>query len=358
MRGLDAPGDFGDGIERIVVFRALQLGDMLCSVPALRALRRARPTAHIALIGLPWAATFVDRYTHLIDELIVFPGANGFPEQAETDHPLPAFMKTMRARRFHLAIQLHGSGGVANDLLMHLGARANAGFVQPLEEARAGTFIAWPDKLPEPARYLALMTALHIEIDEGALEIPLTVQDETECDALISRHGIELARAIAIHPGAQLPSRRWPAERFASVAAQLAAAGWQILVTGSRAESALTASVAHGVAGAVDLAGATSLGALAALLGKLPLIICNDTGLSHVAAATKTPSVVIASGSDTRRWAPLDRERHRVLADYPPCRPCSFSDCPYGHPCALNVSVNAVLQAAFTQLEHHPIHAS
>lgn len=78
-------------IERIVIFRALQLGDMLCAVPALRALRRAHPHAHIALAGLPWAASFVERYAHLLDELIVFPGAIGFPEQEETDAHLPAF---------------------------------------------------------------------------------------------------------------------------------------------------------------------------------------------------------------------------------------------------------------------------
>jgi hypothetical protein len=60
--------------------------------------------------------------------------------------------------------------------------------------------------------------------------------------------------------------------------------------------------------------------------------------------------VVIASGSDTRRWAPLDHARHRVLADYPACRPCTFRDCPYGHPCALNVNVEQVVQTARAQL--------
>ena len=92
------------------------------------------------------------------------------------------------------------------------------------------------------------------------------------------------------------------------------------------------------------------LGALAALVAHAQLVVCNDTGISHVAAAMRTPSTVIASGSDTRRWAPLDRERHRVLADYPPCRPCAFRDCPYDHSCALNVSVAEVVDMAVAQL--------
>jgi len=342
-------------VERIAIFRALQLGDMLCCVPALRALRRAYPQAHIALIGLPWAQSFVERYAHLMDELIVFPGAVGFPEQEETDAHLPSFYDAMRARRFDLAVQLHGSGGVANDIVEALHARTNAGFLKPDEAPRAGVFIPWPDDLQEVARYNALMQALGIDARDTQLEIPLTQEDKRECDALIERYDLDTGRLVLVHAGAQLPSRRWPAERFAQVAAALASDGWQVALTGSTGEAAITAGIAASIAAirgvdAVDLAGKTSLGALAALVGRARLTVCNDTGLSHVAAAMRTRSVVIASGSDTRRWAPLDHERHRVLADYPPCRPCAFRECPYGHPCALNVSVAQVLDVARTQL--------
>ncbi|WP_244817223.1 glycosyltransferase family 9 protein [Caballeronia sp. Lep1P3] len=338
-------------VERIAIFRALQLGDMLCCVPALRALRRAYPKAHIALIGLPWAHSFVERYAHLVDELIVFPGAIGFPEQEETDAHLPAFYDAMRERRFHLAIQLHGSGGVANDIVEAMHARINAGFLKPDETPRDGVFIPWPDDLQEIARYNALMQAIGIDARDMQLEIPLTQQDTRECDALIASEGLDTTRLVLVHAGAQLPSRRWPAERFAQVAAALASDGWPVALTGSGGEAAITASIAcmPGV-DAIDLAGKTSLGALAALVARAQLVVCNDTGLSHVAAAMRTKSVVIASGSDTHRWAPLDAERHRVLADYPPCRPCAFRECPYGHPCALNISVERVLDVARTQL--------
>ncbi|KAK43779.1 glycosyltransferase family 9 protein [Caballeronia sp. LZ029] len=345
-------------VERIVIFRALQLGDMLCAVPALRALRQAYPKAHIALIGLPWAAHFVERYTHLLDRLIVFPGAIGFPEQKETDAHLPAFLGALRERRFDLAIQLHGSGGVANDIVERMGARLNAGFLKPDEALREGVFMPWPDDLPEPARYTALMERLGIEVRTLDLEIPLTKEDERECDALVDAFAIELNKLILVHPGAQLPSRRWPVERFGEVARALSDAGWQVAVTGSAAEAPLTARVTRGAGtNAIDLAGRTSLGALAALVAKARLIVCNDTGLSHVAAAMRTPSVVIASGSDTQRWAPLDHARHSVLADWPACRPCAFRECPYQHECALNVSVQSVLDVAFGHLEEALIHA-
>jgi ADP-heptose:LPS heptosyltransferase len=320
-------------------------------VPALRALRQAAPQAHIALIGLPWAQAFVERYADFVDELIVFPGAVGFPEQRESDAGLPAFFARMRSRRFDLAIQLHGSGGIANDLLLEFRARANAGFVQPHEAARRGAFIGWPDGLPESERYLALMNALGAPVMDRQLWFPLGARDGEEYAALVAEHGIEAQRLVLIHPGAQLPSRRWPAGRFAGVADRLAADGWQIAITGTAAEAPLTGAVRGAMtAPALPLAGATSLGGLAALVARARLVVCNDTGISHVAAATATASVVIASGSDTRRWAPLDHARHRVLADYPACRPCTFRDCPYGHPCALNVNVEQVVQTARAQL--------
>jgi ADP-heptose:LPS heptosyltransferase len=346
--------------RRIAIFRALQLGDMLCAVPALRALRRAAPDARITLIGLPWAAAFVERYAGLVDRLDVFPGARGFPEQPETDEHLPAFLAKMRGERFDLAIQLHGSGGIANDLLAQFGARAHAGFVQPNETTRADCFIAWPDTLPEPLRYLRLMSALGADTADVTattdvrLDFPLTVDDNTRYASLAAQAGLEPERLVIVHPGAQLPSRRWPASRFAEVADTLAADGWQIAITGTRDELPLTSRVLGDMrAGALHLAGLTTLGSLGALVAHARLVVCNDTGISHVAAALDMPSVVIASGSDTRRWAPLDHERHRVLADYPPCRPCAFRDCPYGHPCALNIDVETVVHAARAQLARY-----
>jgi ADP-heptose:LPS heptosyltransferase len=331
---------------------------MLCSVPALRALRAACPQAHIALVGLPWARMFVERYPMLLDEFIAFPGARGFPEQPEDESGLPAFLDAMRAREFDLAIQLHGSGGIANTLVERFGARAIAGFTERGETPMRGCFLAWPDALPEPQRYLALMHAAGARgtlLRDDTLWFPLADEDRAARDALIARHGLDPARLVIVHAGAQLPSRRWPPERFAAVADTLAAAGWQIALTGTAAERELTARVLGAMTQpAQHLAGETTLGALAALVEAARLVVCNDTGLSHVAAAMRTPSVVVASGSDTRRWAPLDHERHRVIADWPACRPCSFAVCPYDHACALNVPAEQVAALALAHVHDAP----
>ncbi len=95
---------------------------------------------------------------------------------------------------------------------------------------------------------------------------------------------------------------------------------------------------------AIDLAGRTTLGGLAAVIAKARLLVCNDTGVSHVAAALRTPSVVVACGSDPKRWAPLDTQLHRVLCHEVACRPCAHRDCPIGHPCALGIPPDDVVR--------------
>src|SRR3954453_11329784 len=109
--------------RRVVIFRALKLGDMLCAIPALRAVRSPFPDAEIVLVGLPWAREFVDRFRTLLDGFREFPGYPGLPEREPDVDRLPLFFENIRAERFDLAIQLHGSGTISNAVLTRLGAK-------------------------------------------------------------------------------------------------------------------------------------------------------------------------------------------------------------------------------------------
>lgn len=340
-----------EGVERIAVFRALNLGDLLCSMPALRVLRQAFPRARIALIGLESAHSLVERFHHYLDELIVFPGLECFPEQRAREEELPEFYGRMRARRFDLALQMHGDGTRSNEVVRRLGARLEAGFVPDAALERPGRWLRWPEGRHEIHRYLALLEHLGVPAGHDRLEFPLTAGDRLAAARLLARAGLEPERTVILHPGARLASRRWPLERFVSVGRGLSAEGWRIAVTGSAAEAPLTRALAAGIgARAVDLCGATDLGQLAAMLERCRLLVCNDTGISHVAAAVGAASVVVASGSDVARWAPLDARLHPVLHAPAACRPCAFDECPVGHVCALGVEPEAVLERARLQL--------
>jgi ADP-heptose:LPS heptosyltransferase len=339
-----------DRIRDVCVFRALQLGDMLCTVPALRSLRSALPDASIVLVGLPWARSFVRRFHRYIDEFIEFPGHPAMPEQPARPQLWSDFVAMVRARRFDLALQMHGSGEISNDVVAAFGAARCAGFCPGVEAAPdPGTFLTWQAHEPEVLRYLRLMRHLGFPDCGTDLEWPfLDGDDSGDLPQALGRESY-----VCVHPGARLPSRRWSVGRFAQVADRLAAGGYAVVVTGSAEEASLTAELVQRMREpALDLAGKTSLGGLAQLIGHARLLVCNDTGVSHVAAAVGTPSVVVCCGADPLRWAPLDAVRHRVLYQPLDCRPCMHAVCPIGHACALAITPDQVADEAMRSLRN------
>jgi ADP-heptose:LPS heptosyltransferase len=303
---------------RVAVLRALQLGDLLCAVPAFRALRRALPQAHVALVGLPWARDFVDRFNAHLDEFIEFPGYPGLPERAPAIHAIPGFLAAMQQRRFDLAIQMQGDGTITNALVSMFAARLQAGFTLSGGARRDGAhLVPYPSWLPEVRRHLYLAASLGAPSADERLEFPIRQEEAAECDAVLRRAGLDGANYGCVHAGARDPARRWPVAAFAEVADALAARGLHVVLTGDGDEErARTQAIAHAArTPVVDLAGRTSLGALAEVVRRARLVVCNDTGVSHVAAAVQTPSVIVFRTTDPARWAPLDRRLHRVVRD-------------------------------------------
>lgn len=339
--------------RRVAVFRALQLGDLLCAVPALRALRGALPNAHITLISLPWARNFVDRFDAYLDDFLEFPGFPGLPERTFDVEQFPTFLSRAHEAKFDLAIQLHGSGSFVNPLLLLLGAGSNAGYYLPGDWCPDNErFFPYPNDLPEVRRHLALMSFLGAPNCGEHLEFPLRVRDYDELQAIEEARSLVPGRYVCVHPGARYQSRRWGAERFAAVADELARRGFDIVITGSGWEAELAREVERAMhLPAINLAGLTTLGSLAALLAGARLLISNDTGVAHVAAGLNLPSVVVVTGSDPQRWAPLDSHLHPTVSHRVECQPCEHVVCPIGHPCATDLRPQRVLGVAERLLE-------
>lgn len=334
-------------VRRIAVFRALMLGDMLCLGPALRALKAAHPQAQLTLIGLPWARELAARL-RMVDEFIAFPGFPGLPE-TEPDLPaLPRFLQHVQAQRFDCLLQMHGSGQITNPLLAACAARRLAGFYQPLQYCpEPPSFLAWPEQGSEVDRLLALVAHLGVPLQGRELEFTLQPRDHAEL-AQVWRGAGQAQPYVCVHPGARWPSRRWPASRFAEVADRLSELGYTVVLSGSVAELGIGQQVQQAMRRpAVNLIGQTTLGILGALIQGAQLLVCNDSGASHLACALGTRSVVISCGSEVERWAPLDRSLHQVIARQLPCRPCGYIDCPQPeHGCATQVSSAAVIEVA------------
>jgi ADP-heptose:LPS heptosyltransferase len=326
-------------VRSVLLVRArVGLGDLLCGVPALRALRRARPDLHVAMLTWAEMAPVVDRYRAYVDELVAFPGWPGIPERPPVADP--GFLPAVRARRFDAALQVYGDRPAANEVTEAVGARWVGGFHDPdRHPADPATHLPYPATMHEVHRHLSLLQHLGVPPAGEDLEFPLTAADRAEAAALMPAEPYAV-----VHPGATSSSRRWPAGRWAAVGDALARDGLRVLVTGVPGEEALTAAVVDRMTEpARDLCAATSLGGFGAVLAGAALVASNDTGAAHLAIAVGTPSVTVFLSGDPRRWAGLRRDRHRIARADVGCNPCPHLDCPIDHRCAGWVPVEAVL---------------
>ncbi|HKT33433.1 MAG TPA: glycosyltransferase family 9 protein, partial [Nitrospira sp.] len=290
------------------------LGDLLCTVPAFRALRSAFPEAVISLIGLPWAKSFVERFHHYLDEFIEFPGYPGLPEQEVHFPRLRVFLDYMRRRQFDWLIQLQGDGSYVNDLIRSCGARDLWGFAPDPANGVAPGFMPYPTDCPEIHRHLRLMEFMGASSKDDHLEFPFTAGDQMDFDRLPNSALLAQSDFACLHPGGKGLRRRWKLENFIDVARGLGERGLRVVVTGVADEEPLAAELGSALTDPpINMTGRTTLGSLGILLSRARLLVANDTGVSHVAAALRTPSVILSVGSDPARWNPLDAARHRVL---------------------------------------------
>jgi len=264
----------------VVVLRALGLGDLLAAVPALRGLRRAFPAERV-LLAAPAGLAPVAAWSGAVDEVV-------------DTAPLAPLDPALHGAA--LAVNLHGRGPESTRVLAATGPGRLMAF-------DTGT---WRDAEHERARWCRLLTAHGIPADP----------DDLDLAAPDGPLPADLHGATVVHPGAARAAVRWPADRFAAVAAAERRAGRRVVVTGSAAEAGLARAVADraGLAPADVLAGRTDLPGLARLVAAAGRVVSADTGIAHLAVALGTPTVTVFGPVDPALWGPpADRPRHRVL---------------------------------------------
>lgn len=298
------------------MLRALGLGDLLTGIPALRAVRRALPGYELVL-GMP--AT--------LEPLIALAG-----DVADRVLPTTGLAEIeWSGSRPEVAVNLHGRGPQSHEALLSLDPGRLVAFAQPSLSV-AGP--AWDAAEHEVVRWCRLVTdSLDVAADPTELALQSPAVDPS------------IRGAVIIHPGAAYESRRWPAERFAAVAAWAVRENLPVAVTGSHAERPLAVEVAAaaGLAEGVVLAGRTTLTELAALVADARLMVSGDTGIAHLASAFGTPSVVLFGPVSPRQWGPPKRKQHVVIWHAP-----GTGD-PWGRsvdPALLRISVDEVVSAA------------
>jgi ADP-heptose:LPS heptosyltransferase len=298
-------------IKSIAIFRALQLGDLLCAVPAFRAIRQAYPNAKITLITLPGSKVIFDRFSKYFDYFLAFPGYHGLPEQDFTLAEIDRFQSYIQQMKFDLAIQMQGNGTIVNHMMSDWGARYSAGFC-PHPSQENPTFLTYPNTGHESLRHLALVQHLGIPIQDPDMSFPITEQDNASFETL--KMNLIEGKYVCIHAGSRGSWRQWPIKYFAALGNYCQAKGFQVVLTGTAEELPIVNELSSLMnKEPIIAAGRTNLGQLAVLLDKSYLLISNCTGVSHIAAGLKKQSIVISMDGEPERWAPMNKSLHRTI---------------------------------------------
>lgn len=365
--------------EKILVRGVNWLGDAIMTTPALQRLREAKPGAHIALLTHAKLAGLWEQHP-AINSVLTFSDDDG----------VLAIAKKLRAQKFTTALVLPNSPRSALEVFF-AGVPSRIGLARPWrnffltqavpprrEEVRmhkrsvaevqslvAGGSASLASAIPSSAHqlhhYLHLVAAL------GANPMPVAPRIEvsaTEVAAVRNRFGAgaDNSPLLGINAGAEYgPAKRWPRERFVAAAIEIQRrtnCRWWIF--GGKADvelaSGIAAEFAAAKAGPADavrsIAGQTSLRELCAALKACRLVITNDTGPMHVAAAVGTP-VIVPFGSTspelTGPGLPGDATHHLIKAKVT-CSPCFLRECPIDFRCMQSIGVDAVVVAAMRVL--------
>ncbi|CAL94423.1 glycosyltransferase family 9 protein [Azoarcus olearius] len=330
--------------RRILAIRLDNLGDVLMTTPALRALRDAAPDRHITLLASGAGAALAPHLPE-VDAVITASGP-WMPGGDITPAALQATLERLRAGAFDAAVifTVYSQNPLPAAMLCW-----QAGIPLRLAHCRENPYHLLSDWLPDPEPHALLRHEVRRQLDlvghvgahtaDTRMSFRVLAADRERALRELAAAGIDPGRPyMVVHPGASAPSRRYPPERFAAALRRLAALSGaampQVVLTGDASEAALVDSV-RASAPAATLAGQLSLGELAAVLEGAALLLANNTGPVHLAAALGRPVVDLYALTNPQH-APW-KTPSRVLYEDVPCRYCYRSVCPQGHHACLHL---------------------
>jgi lipopolysaccharide heptosyltransferase I len=329
--------------KRILLIKPSAIGDVVHALPILNLLRRRWPEAHISWLVTPGCAGLLEGHPQL-DEVILFERHRYAKlwRDPESLMELLALTRELRRGQYDLAVDLQGlfrSGW----LTYQTRAPIRVGFDNAREFAWLGyTHRVQVATMEQHAleRYLSIADLLGCGRE---VEFVFATDDaDREIAANLTR-GIE--RYALLFPGTNWATKRWPAAHFADIVRPLEKQfGLRCIVGGSSGE----AQLASQIRGAVNLAGKTNLRQLTALIERASLVVSNDSGPMHIAAALGRPLVALFGPTNPTRTGPYQREESVVRLDIP-CSPCYARKCLH-QSCLRWLSVDAVMRAVENEL--------
>jgi len=346
-----------DPPRKILVRTTNWIGDAVISLPALESLRKTFPASEIVLVSKPWVSEVYWHYPAALRQIIYDPAGKHRGVRG-----LELLVQDLRAENFDLAI-LFQNAFQAAWIAWRSRIPVRIGYARDCR----GTLLTEPVEVPsrgayghETYYYLQLLfRAGLIERPEPVLPLGETRLILREAEKSWAQKRLQSLRLdgspflVGIHPGASFgPAKRWPPERFAALADRLIGAlRADVLIFGSAAEASLVESIARLMKHSPTvLAGKTTLTQMMALLSECRLVVTNDSGPMHLAAALGLPLVAVFGSTDERGTGPLSTQA-RVIRTQVECSPCGLRECPIDFRCMQNVKVDDVFKVAIELVE-------
>ena len=334
-----------EAVRRILLIRLSSLGDILLMTPLLKLLRRACPHAEIDVLTR-FEYHDLLRCHPAITRLLTF----------EPDLPLRHTLRALRVNTYDLALDLHCTPRSQLLLRMLRGRRKLTYNKRVLRRAML-VRLGWNtlrDSTPVPELYAAPLRRLGLDGHLGppTMHLDYDSMKAVEEHILRSLPGVSDRPLLAVAPGARWPTKRWPVERFAAVAQDLAQErGAAVVVLGGADESVLASILCDKLdVPVINVAGTLSLMQSAAMLSRCRLLISNDSGLMHMATALRVPVVAIFGPTVQEFGFHPFKALAEVVSEPLSCRPCSTKGsmrCPRSHhACMQDVSSTRVLAVA------------
>lgn len=334
---------------KILVRATNWVGDAVMALPALEAIRRHEPLAHIAVLARPWVAELY-RDQGFADRLIVFDHAGRHAGLGGAER----MARELRCERFDVALLLQNAFQAAW-LAWRAGIPQRIGYARDRRSwlLTQAVELPRPGEIPsqEPYYYLELLRrAGWLEQLPQVSAVTMRVSDEAQRNGeskLRAAGGRQGARRVAMAPGAAFGAARcWPVERFAALADRvIAELDADVVLVGSAADRDTTQRIATGMRRKpIVLAGQTTIGELPGVLRACHAFVGNDSGAMHVAAAVGLPVIGIFGPTDPEATAPLSG-RMTVVREPVECSPCFLRACPVDHRCLTRIEVERVFHA-------------
>ncbi len=296
--------------------------------PMLWRLKQLHPDCKIDVLAPPWTESLL-RAMPEVSDVIINPFPHGVLQLLERYR----FGKKLSHEQYDHAIVLPNSYKSAL-VPFFAGIPVRTGFVgefryKLLNDAR---------KLDKEVMPLMVQRFAHLAENTGVtivrpLSDPRLEISPAQRDATLSKLGLDLDKPVAVFcPGAEFgPAKRWPVPYFAEIAQRLQRNGYQVWLIGSSKDSEIAENIiALGNSGGRNLCGSTDLLDAIALLSCAQLVISNDSGLMHLAAALNRPMLALFGSSSPQFTPPLSGQAHILKLDIK-CSPCFKRECPLGH---------------------------